>query len=436
MTTRRFCTILPFFLIAVCIPAYNTAYAQNNMPTYEARDVNGNPVSLDDLSGSPVLVNVWATWCEPCRRELPYLQSLHEAYSSDGLRVVGASIDAADDSLLVKNFASNMGMTYDIWLDPNDKATFAFRMIGVPETVLLDPDGAVIKQWRGPIEPGMGVETLIEDALGIRPEQPGDTSLVIAHGIRQAEPAELVLAFSAGLLSFLSPCVLPLIPAYATFITGMSLREISVRRTDSGSLSKQSMNIRTAVLTRGLLFVLGFSAVFVSLGVAVSYVSSLFDLAVWIERIGGVVIIVFGLHLLGLLKIKSLYKQKSLDLSKRSTGNVGSLLVGMGFGAGWTPCIGPILAGILTVAAASSSVSAGAVLLTTYAAGLAVPFILSALAMDRFMAFLHVARRWMGWFERITGIVLIGMGVLLLTGSLSALAAIFGESLTGSQAPG
>ena len=178
------------------------------------------------------------------------------------------------------------------------------------------------------------------------------------------------------------------------------------------------------------MFVLGFTIVFVTLGVTVSYASSFFvDATTWIERIGGIIIIAFGLHLLGILNIKRLNQQKSFDFSKRSTKNVGSILVGMAFGAGWTPCIGPILAGILTIAATSSTISDGALLLGAYSTGLAIPFILSALAIDQFLIFFKKIKKWIGWIERVSGIMLIGIGVLLLTGSLTMINSMFTDSV-------
>ena len=178
------------------------------------------------------------------------------------------------------------------------------------------------------------------------------------------------------------------------------------------------------------MFVLGFTIVFVTLGVTVSYASSFFvDATTWIERIGGIIIIAFGLHLLGILNIKKLNQQKKFDFSNRLTKNVGSILVGMAFGAGWTPCIGPILAGILTIAATSSTISDGALLLGAYSTGLAIPFILSALAIDQFLIFFKKIKKWIGWIERVSGIMLIGIGVLLLTGSLTVINSMFGDSI-------
>ncbi len=257
------------------------------------------------------------------------------------------------------------------------------------------------------------------------------------------------IAFAAGLLSFLSPCVLPLIPAYATFITGMSLKDLSNIQNSGNSITPSNekitesadgheelvgstgskLKIQTMVLTKGLLFVLGFSIIFVILGSAVSYAGTMFDEAtLWIERIGGIVLIAFGLHLIGILKLNKLNMQKSINFQNRSTKNIGSLFVGMAFGAGWTPCIGPILAAILTMAATSSSWGAGTSLLIAYSAGLAIPFIISALAIDRFISFFNKIKRWIGWIERASGILLIGIGGLLLTGSLAVLASYFPNS--------
>lgn len=422
----QFLFLFSFLVLIIGQSTFEYVFAQETrIPKYEVFDLEGNPVSLKDLEGNPVLINVWATWCEPCRRELPYLQSLHEKYSENGLIIVGTSIDTAGKDEQVKSFSETMGMTYTVWRDSSDKATFAFRMMGVPETVLLASDGSILHQWKGPIEPGMDVEPRIENALGI-------TSDLELESLASIQNVGLAIAFSAGLLSFLSPCILPLIPAYTSFITGMSLKELSSKSstvTNSGN-TQSKFKIKTTVLGRGSMFVLGFTIVFVTLGVTVSYASSFFvDATTWIERIGGIIIIAFGLHLLGILNIKRLNQQKSFDFSKRSTKNVGSILVGMAFGAGWTPCIGPILAGILTIAATSSTISEGALLLGAYSTGLAIPFILSALAIDQFLIFFQKIKKWIGWIERISGIMLIGIGILLLTGSLTVINSIFSDSL-------
>ena len=217
------------------------------------------------------------------------------------------------------------------------------------------------------------------------------------------------LAFLAGLLSFLSPCVLPLIPSYVGFLTGLTLEELEVRR-------------GTALL-HALWFVAGFSLIFIALGATASALGVwLLRSQVWIGRIGGVVVILFGLYLLGVLRPGILLRERKLQLARKPLGYLGSAFVGITFGAAWTPCIGPILGAILTLAAAQASVGHGAFLLTAYSAGLAIPFVLTALALDRFLAWFQRFRPYLAWVERIAGGLLILLGVLLLTDRFTLLA--------------
>ncbi|HXL05978.1 MAG TPA: cytochrome c biogenesis protein CcdA, partial [Gemmatimonadales bacterium] len=178
------------------------------------------------------------------------------------------------------------------------------------------------------------------------------------------------LAFVAGLLSFLSPCVLPLIPSYVGFLTGLTLEELEVRR--------------GTALAHALWFVAGFSLIFIALGATASALGVLLLRSqVWIGRIGGGVVILFGLYLLGVLRPALLMRERKVQLARKPLGYLGSAFVGVTFGAAWTPCIGPILGAILTLAAAQASVGHGAALLTAYSAGLALPFVVTALALDR-----------------------------------------------------
>lgn len=210
------------------------------------------------------------------------------------------------------------------------------------------------------------------------------------------------LAFVAGLLSFLSPCVLPLIPSYVGFLTGLTLEELDRRR-------------GTALL-HALWFVAGFSAIFIALGATASALGVLLLHAqVWIGRVGGVLVILFGLYLLGVLRPGFLMRERKLQLARKPLGYLGSALVGITFGAAWTPCIGPILGAILTLAAAQASVGHGAALLAVYSLGLAVPFVATALALDRFLVWFQRFRPHVAWVERIAGTLLILLGVLLLS---------------------
>lgn len=224
-----------------------------------------------------------------------------------------------------------------------------------------------------------------------------------------ANTASAAVAFAAGLLSFLSPCVLPLIPSYIGFLTGMTAEELQLRR-------------GTAFL-HALWFVAGFSLVFVALGATASALGALLlGWQVWIGRIGGVLVILFGLYLVGLLQPAFLMRERQIHLARKPVGYLGSSLVGITFGAAWTPCVGPILGGILTLAAARSSVAQGSALLGVYALGLAVPFLVTALALERFLAWFQRFRRYIVWVDRIAGVLLIALGVLLLTDRFTLLA--------------
>jgi cytochrome c-type biogenesis protein len=219
----------------------------------------------------------------------------------------------------------------------------------------------------------------------------------------------LLVAFSAGLLSFLSPCVLPLVPSYVTFITGLSLDEV---RTD-----------RRTALVHALLFVLGFSLIFITLGATASVLGRvLFVARVWIARLGGALIIIFGLYLLGVFNFRALGQDKRVYLADKPLGYFGTVLVGLAFGAGWTPCIGPILGSILIYTSSTADLHRGLGLLTAYSAGLAIPFIVAALAIDRFLAVFARYRGAMKWVNRVGGVVLIVVGLLLVTNYFTVLA--------------
>jgi cytochrome c-type biogenesis protein len=219
----------------------------------------------------------------------------------------------------------------------------------------------------------------------------------------------LFVAFAAGLLSFLSPCVLPLVPSYIGFLTGMSLSDMTVRR-------------RTA-LAHALLFVLGFSLVFMVLGASATALGRALNYyQLWLQRIGGVLIILFGLVCLGVIKAGFLTRERRLQVEHKPVGYLGSALVGMAFGAGWTPCIGPVLGAILGLAATSQDLSRGMLLLASYSAGLAVPFLLAAVALEAFLEWFQRFRRYLPWVMRVSGLLLVLVGLLMVTGEFTRLA--------------
>jgi cytochrome c-type biogenesis protein len=216
------------------------------------------------------------------------------------------------------------------------------------------------------------------------------------------------VAFTSGLLSFLSPCVLPVIPSYLSFISGVSLEEMQ---------GAQGWGVvRRRVVINSLAFVLGFSVVFVSLGVSAGFLGGLFAGYRSLIRVsGGLLIIVVGVYLLGFLKISFLDRYLQVNLKDKPAGYIGSALVGVTFAVAWIPCVGPILGAILTWAATSSRPSEGIFLLSSYAAGLALPFFLSAVAIDSFFEFSQAFRRYLRYVHVVAGILLVLVGVLLVT---------------------
>jgi cytochrome c-type biogenesis protein len=219
----------------------------------------------------------------------------------------------------------------------------------------------------------------------------------------------LPLAFGAGVLSFLSPCVLPLIPSYVSFITGLTLEDAGARR--------------WAALSHAAFFVLGFTFIFVALGASATALGSLLQYhRVWLERIGGALIVLFGLYLLGAFQWGVLAQERRIHLQDKPVGYLGSALVGLAFGAGWSPCIGPILGAVLTYSSATATVREGMVLLLAYSLGLGIPFLLAAVAVDRFAGWFRRYRRFIPVVNRIAGGVLVVVGVLLVSGYFSLLA--------------
>lgn len=220
----------------------------------------------------------------------------------------------------------------------------------------------------------------------------------------------VLIALSAGILSFLSPCVLPLVPSYLSFVTGMSLEEM------------EEGQERGRTMTHAGLFVLGFTIVFVLLGASASFLGQVFRAYdVWVARIGGVIILLLGLHLTGVLRIAPLLREARVHLADRPVGRIGAVAVGMAFGAGWTPCIGPVLGGILTYAYVQDTFWSGVGLLFVYSMGLAVPFILTALALDRFLFHFQRFRRFLPTVQVASGVLLLVLGLLLVTGSFTIL---------------
>lgn len=215
-----------------------------------------------------------------------------------------------------------------------------------------------------------------------------------------------IAAFFAGVLSFLSPCVLPLVPGYVSLISGTTV----------DGLQEQNQRLLRRVMFSSVMFVLGFSIVFIALGAVATTLGQVTrQYYPLLTRIAGIVIIVFGLHLTGIWKIKALYADKRMHQVKGGSTPWGAFVVGFAFAFGWTPCIGPILATILAFAAAEETVMKGTLLLAVYSLGLAVPFLLTSVGIDRFLRFYSRFRRHLHTIEVISGVLLIAIGALIVT---------------------
>jgi cytochrome c-type biogenesis protein len=221
------------------------------------------------------------------------------------------------------------------------------------------------------------------------------------------ESLGLLVAFSAGLFSFLSPCVLPLFPSYLSFITGMSVDRLA---------GEVAAGVRSTVLLHSLAFIAGFTTVFVSLGASFSAAGQfLFDYRDWIRIAGGALIVVFGLYIAGVLRIGVFARTKQLQIRSKPAGFLGSYAVGLTFAIGWTPCVGPILGSILTLASNDKTVRQGITLLLGYSAGLGLPFLLSSLALGAFLKFFKKYRPFIPTVERVAGVLLVAVGLLVVT---------------------
>jgi cytochrome c-type biogenesis protein len=231
----------------------------------------------------------------------------------------------------------------------------------------------------------------------------------------------LLTAFAAGLASFVSPCVLPIVPGYLSFISGVNLAQYKGEQAPTHVLRR--------VVLLSMVFVLGFSTVFVSLGAAATLVGYyLQQYKRELAFVGGAVVVVLGLHTAGLLKIPWLLYEKRAEMRERPLGLSGAYVVGLAFGFGWTPCIGPILGGILVYASQQETVTQGVILLSSYSAGLGIPFVVSGMAMNRFFKASGALKRHMKAVEVVSGVLLVAVGLLLMSNKLEILARWFAKA--------
>ena len=227
----------------------------------------------------------------------------------------------------------------------------------------------------------------------------------------------LMAAFLAGLFSFVSPCVLPLVPGYISFVSGVSLEDIEKNK-------KQNMN---TIIISSLFFIMGFSLIFILLGATATFIGSfLLEKAFILKKIGGIIIIIFGIHMSGFYRIKFLdYEKRVYTKTKPVNIILGPFLMGLAFAFGWTPCVGPILAGILVYAGTQETVYQGILLLTIYSAGLGIPFLLTAVAITKFYSFSNKIKKHFKTIEIVGGVLLMLIGGLMLTDSFQRIVSYF-----------
>jgi cytochrome c-type biogenesis protein len=235
----------------------------------------------------------------------------------------------------------------------------------------------------------------------------------------------LMAAFLAGLLSFISPCVLPLVPSYLMYITGLSFDQLSD--------SAQRHRLRNTIMPNALLFIAGFSLVFIAFGASASLIGQLLtDYQHLIRKVGGILIVLFGLYLMGILNLRFLMTEKRIHLHNRPAGYAGSALIGATFAAGWTPCVGPVLSTMLMYASTTDTLTDGVTLLAFYSLGLGLPLFAAAMGMDRFLSTFKRARRYQKAVSAVSGLFLILFGLILYSDSLTLLTSFFERYGIGS----
>jgi cytochrome c-type biogenesis protein len=223
------------------------------------------------------------------------------------------------------------------------------------------------------------------------------------------------MAFAAGLISFLSPCVLPLVPGYLSYISGVSFAEIREKKENTPFLSKE----KRIILYNSIFFIIGFSTVFILLGASATWIGTFISSKIsFLTKLAGLVIIFFGIYMMGFIRPRFLYKEARFQIKDKRLGYVGALLIGAAFAFGWTPCIGPILAGILTYAGTLEKVNQGVFLLLIYSLGLGIPFLVTAIGINQFWRFFNRIKKYMRFLEVTSGAIMVILGFMIFTNKL------------------
>jgi cytochrome c-type biogenesis protein len=363
-------------------------------PDFTLTDTHGAKLRLSDYKGKVVLLDFWATWCGPCRVEIPWFVEMQQKYRARGFVVIGVA--TRDSPAAVEKFYQQFHLNYPVAMGNDALSEEYGGLFGLPTSFVIGRDGRIYSEHTGTT--GKDVfEGEIEQLFGGKQTAPrfGPAGKKFEFG----------LALLAGLVSFLSPCVLPLVPGYISMLSGTSMEEL--RSSTDPALARR-------IFGNSIAFVVGFAVVFIALGASASAVGSfLLTRRTIFNIVAGIIIVVFGLHLTGLVRIPFLYRSASIQTGQTQRGSAGAFLLGFAFAFGWTPCIGPILAGILALAATRDTLVQGMVLLAVYSAGLAIPFLLTSLGLSQFLRFYGRFRRHLQTVEIGSGVLLIALGVLI-----------------------
>ena len=382
-------------------------------PDFTLPSIDGKSVNLKELyDKGPVWLTLFTTWCPGCDDEAPLLVEACKKNPEIQFLAVSLEEDVSD----VRKFQKKFQVPYPIALDNSGAITQAYQIRPIPVNIGIEQGGKIL--FRRQLIEAIDLPILL-GALSpqARPVQtpPDQGQRGVLKKLFSSVP--LLASFLAGILTFLSPCVLPLIPAYIAFITGFGLDKLMA--------GGNPADIRKSLLLSTAVFVLGFGSVFTALGATASVLGqALTGVQTWIRAIGGGMMIAFGLHLAGILSIMPLYREMRFQFKNEKAGLLGAYLMGIVFAAGWTPCVGPILSAILVYSASEATLAKGVALLICYSAGIGVPFLLASAFLPQFQKFLNRIKPHFPAIEIASGALLIVLGILLITNKFAFIAGV------------
>lgn len=411
--------ILPALLLAssIGLRAHAAASAPGpheggSAPGFVLPGIDGRRVDLKSFQeGKAVWLNLFTTWCPDCREEMPALVSASRSHPE--VRFLGVAL--AEGKAEAEKFARTYRIPYPVLYDQDDTISGPYEIRPIPVNIGIRPDGTIAFRTHAVTAADIPrLIGLLTDKAGDAGPAPDQTPPKAIFRLFASFP--LVAAFLAGLLTFLSPCVLPMIPIYLTILGHPS----------PGSAEGTPGGGRMRLFAPALLFVIGFGLIFTLLGATATALGRLLSAHAWLLRVaGGLFVTAMGLHLVGAFRILPLYRELRWRPSAGLGGPAGAFVMGMAFAAGWAPCVGPILSSILLYSAASATVAKGAVLLAVYSLGLGAPFLAASLSLPGLKRFSEILRPHYQALKIASRAFLIGLGGLLITDKLAVLSRIF-----------